>query len=359
MQNLFSKIILLIFLLFIPFVGYAETTHLRGKIIQASPVEKIKIEGTNRESFIQSVVVHLKEENKNVTIENDLVPLKKGDHVFLNRLENGEDYIYILSTFDRSPLIIILLAIFVTLIIFFGKYKGLRGLISLSLGIFVITYLFIPGILKGISPLFLSILISILLIGVISFITHGYNKVTWTAVFGMTISMIVTGVLSFITIKLGNFTGLGTEESTYLSVVNGDINMSGLLLGGIMIGLVGVLYDAAIAQSATVQAIYNAQNERNRKVAFDEASKVGRTHIGALVDTLAIAYIGAALPLLLLISAEKTEPILVVLNHEMFATEIIRILLGSIGLLLSVPITTWLATRMLVKDTTYKNTHTH
>jgi uncharacterized membrane protein len=130
----------------------------------------------------------------------------------------------------------------------------------------------------------------------------------------------------------------------------GTIDLAGLLLGGIIIGLLGVLYDAAIGQSVAVEELQRAGKAMTRKDIYFRALRIGREHIGALINTLAIAYVGAALPLLLLFYGTQGLDVVEMVNREIFAAEIVRILVGSIGVILVVPITTAIAVLMLVKD---------
>ena len=144
-------------------------------------------------------------------------------------------------------------------------------------------------------------------------------------------------------------TGFANEESVYLNInTGGNINFQGLLLGGILIGLLGVLYDASIGQAVSVDELHRVAPHLPRSTIYKRAIRIGREHIGALVNTLAIAYVGASLPLLLLYST-STDGFAVTLNREIFSTEIIRTMIGSIGLVLAVPITTLIATYLLIK----------
>ena len=162
-----------------------------------------------------------------------------------------------------------------------------------------------------------------------------------------TISFI--GLFASYSIQLAGLTGFETDESMYLHFNSrGTIDLAGLLLGGILIGLLGVMYDAAIGQSISVEELHRVAPHMSRKAIYIRALRIGREHIGALVNTLAIAYVGASLPLLLLFYL-SSESAMVIINREVFSTEIVRSLVGSIGLILAVPITTLVATWMLIK----------
>ena len=141
--------------------------------------------------------------------------------------------------------------------------------------------------------------------------------------------------------------GFTSEEVMYLNFdTGGTIDLVGLLLGGIIIGLLGVLYDAAIGQAVAVEELFRAGGASRMHV-YTRALRIGREHVGALVNTLAIAYVGAALPLMLLLTHSYSQSLSVTLNQELFAAEIIRMLVGSIGIILAVPVTTLVAVWML------------
>ncbi len=159
---------------------------------------------------------------------------------------------------------------------------------------------------------------------------------------------------------MANLTGYTSDEALYLNFdTRGQINFVGLLFGGIMIGLLGVLYDIAIGQAIAIEELFRAGKHLSRADVYRRGIRIGREHIGALVNTLAIAYVGVALPLLLLITNSSTKNFAALINREMFATEIVRILIGSIGLILAVPITTLIASALLSKNEVKPSGHRH
>ncbi|MBI3633646.1 MAG: YibE/F family protein [Candidatus Vogelbacteria bacterium] len=132
-------------------------------------------------------------------------------------------------------------------VILFGGKQGTRGLISLVASFFFVSYLLLPGILNGYSPALISICVSSLIIVLGSYITHGFNRTTTSAVMGMIITIILTGLLAFWAIKTTRLSGFTNEEVSYLNFdTRGHIDLAGLLLGGMLIGLLGLLYDAAL-----------------------------------------------------------------------------------------------------------------
>lgn len=318
-----------------------ETTSKENDIIPVFNLE-------NKNQEIKAIILEGENKDREVTFNNDFTPLAPGDIFYLNHTtRDGEEFFAMMEPY-RLNIIYILLFIFIALSVFIGGWQGLRGLISLALSFVLIIYALLPGILAGYSPVLVSIIVSSFIIIVGSYITHGFNKTTTSAVLGMILTIIVTGTLAVVSVNYGNFTGYDNEEAVFLNRnYQGEIDLVGILIGGIMIGLLGVLYDIAINQAIFVEELHHIAPHVKRKNIFQRAMRMGREHIGALVDTLAIAYAGASLPLLLLFSGSTN--IEQILNREIFATEIVRILIGSISLILAVPITTLIATLLLLK----------
>jgi uncharacterized membrane protein len=286
------------------------------------------------------------EKGKTVSLDDDYVSLAKGDTFYIQK---NSDNTYSVGDVSRLPTLAIFASIFIILVLAVGGLQGLRGLLSLAGSFVLILYVLLPAILHGISPVLASILVSSFIIVLGSYITHGFNKTTTAAVVGMIITVIITGGFAYVAVHAGKLTGYESESALSLNINNGgSIDILGVLLGGIMIGLLGVLYDVAIGQAISVEELHHiAPHVSGRKI-FSRALRIGREHIGALVNTLAIAYVGASLPLLLLFS-QSSESAALLVNKEIFATEILRTLVGSIGLVLAVPITTLLAVILVTR----------
>lgn len=200
---------------------------------------------------------------------------------------------------------------------------------------------------KGYSPILVSVSIATIILFIAIYFTHGFNRESTIAFSGTIISVVLTGLLAYFSVQIVQLTGFNTEEAVFLNIGNTvNLNFHGLLLGGILIGVLGILDDIAITQSVFVSEIYNSSINLTRKEVYKKAMRVGREHVSALVNTLMLAYAGASLPLLLLIS-NYDYPFRYVISNELFATEIVRTIVGSIGLVLAVPITTILAVYFL------------
>lgn len=310
------------------------------------------IPGTETRAHRQTLTAEIldgPERGKTVTFENDYTQLETGDMFYLRHTSNAIDDTDFYTVADpyRLPILLGLVAIFLVLLFVFGGLPGVRGLAALAGSFVLIFFLLLPSILSGYSPILASIGVSSLIIIVGSYITHGFNRTTSAAVIGMIGTVIITGLAAYWAVQAAHLSGYTSDENVLLNFNSrGAIDMVGLLYGGIMIGLLGVLYDIAIGQAISVEELFRAGRHMTHKEVYLRALRIGREHIGALVNTLAIAYVGAALPLLLLIQSSTYGPLFII-NNEILATEIIRILIGSIGLILAVPITTAIAVYML------------
>jgi uncharacterized membrane protein len=367
MQRLLGSLIVLLSLL--PATVSAQTlvqdtvTMQLARVVATSDEKIETIPGTQTQTQTQTLTVEVlegPETGKTVTFRNDyIIQLKTGDTFYLRHATNefDETDLYAVSDPYRIPTLLILTVLFIALICVFGGLQGVRGFASLVGSIVLIFFVLIPGILQGYSPILVATGVAGVIIILGSYITHGFNKTTTAAVFGMLITFVITALLAFWTTHAAHLSGF-SEESMYLNFdTRGSIDLIGLLFGGIMIGLLGVLYDIAIGQAITVEELFHVGQHLTRGEVFKRGIRIGREHIGALVNTLAIAYVGASLPLLLLVQS-STYGIAYMLNSEIFATEIIRILIGSIGLVLAVPVTTYIASRMLSAESAHTG-HAH
>ena len=313
--------------------------------------EKKLIAGTETEVIIQTLEAKILEGDKSgqtVTLVNDYLPLQVGDSFFMNYLITIDgNEIYSVRDIDRRSALIFFTLLFVAVIIYFGRWQGLRSIMSLFGTFLVIIYFLLPLLLKGYPPVLTSSLIAAAILFLAIFLTHGFNRESGVAFSGTVIAVILTGILASVAVRMTRLTGFGNEEAVYLNFATlGNLNFSGLLLGGIIVGVLGVLDDIAITQVAVVRELKESVHNLSKKEIYHKAMRVGREHAGALVNTLALAYAGATLPLLLLFSVSQIE-FGMILNQEAVATEIIRTIIGSIGLILTIPITTTLAVYFL------------
>ncbi len=333
-----------------------QRTTVRAQVLEVTKEEEKLVPGTDTSSTYQDLQVTIldgEEIGKVVTVPNDFLSLTVGEKFYLVKTvrQDGTE-IYSVSEPYRLPALYFFTALFVASVIIFGGKQGARGLLSLGGSFALILFVLLPGILHGYSPITMSLGVAALIIILGSYITHGFNKTTSSAVIGMILTVLLSGGLAYAAVSTARLSGFDSDESVYLNLnTQGALDFQGLLLGGILIGRLGALYDAAIGQAIAVEELHAVGPHLPRTAIFKRALRIGREHIGALVDTLAIAYVGASLPLLLLFYSAGDTNFSLILNREVFAVEVIRILIGSIGLVLAVPITTIVSTLMLIKST--------
>ena len=219
----------------------------------------------------------------------------------------------------------------------------LRSLISLLVSVAAIIFLLVPALLAGYNPVLASVAIAGAVLALVLFGTHGFSPRVWIAFGGTFSAVAVTGIIAYVASDAMRLTGFGSDASVYLNfATDGELDLAGLLLGGIIIGILGVLDDISITQASVVQELKAANANFTFHELYTRASRVGKYHLGSIVNTLALAYVGVSLPLILLYS--KTGSSLgLVLNQEVVAGELLRIIVGSIGLILAVPATTAVA----------------
>ncbi len=361
-------------LLFLPNLTLAQSdlkpdqdTFARARVtavtdLGISPVAATSV--SERRQTLTATVLDGPEKGRTPTFENDFTQLAVGDEFYIRHVINNgeEDDMWSVSDPYRLPVLITIGTVFVVLLLLIGGIQGIRGLASLIGSLILIFYLLLPSIYAGHSPILVSIGVSSLIIIVGSYVTHGFNRTTTTAMLGMVATVAITGAATYWAIHAANLSGFSGEANVYLNLdTGGRISMVGLLFGSIMIGFLGILYDIAIGQAIAVEELFVAGLHYTPPQVFKRAMRIGREHIGALVNTLAIAYVGSALPLLLLFKQTAVGDIAYVINGEIFSTEIIRILMGSIGLVLAVPLTTLLAAYMLrhVRESSGGHSHSH
>lgn len=278
-------------------------------------------------------------------VRNDDYSFSPGDEMFvqLGRDLNGILTAYYVDYVRTKPLLL-LLGIFITATILLGRWKGVGSLLALAFTMVVIVGYIVPHILAGEDPLRVSLIGSTIMLGSTLYLTYGWNMKTHASFLSVVLALLLTGILSIIFVSLTRLTGSGDESSLFLvqfSTVT--INLRGLLLGGMLIGALGVLDDLVSSQSAAVFELNAANPSLTFQQVFERSMRIGRDHVAATVNTLVLAYTGASLPLLLLFTLGSGN-YGVLLNAGFIAEEIVRMLVGSLGLIAAVPITSVMAT---------------
>ncbi len=284
---------------------------------------------------------------------------KKGDKVLVvASADDQEQVTFYVIDYVRSSILIWLFAIFLLVLLAVGKSKGLRAAFSLFLSFVIIIKYIIPQILSGADPIIVSIIGSFIILLIIVYLTEGFNKKSHIASLSIFLSLLTTILLSALFVQFARLSGLGSENVSFLVGLNTvEINFKGLLLAGIIIGTLGVLDDVIISQIVAVEQLYKADKYQSRREVYQKAYKIGTSHISSMANTLFLAYAGASFPLLILfVSGESAfSGLSDVLNNEAIATEIVRTLAGSVGLVLAVPLSTFLAVWFLKEKNNEKN----
>ena len=251
--------------------------------------------------------------------------------------------IYQFADFDRRLVLLAVAVVFAGVVVVLGGWRGASALVGLAISVLILLMFVLPSILDGRSAVLVAVFGSAAIAYVTMYLAHGFGRMTTIALFGMVSALMLTAGLSAIVVEMAQFTGFVTEETSLLTFFEG-IDVTGLLLAGIVLGAAGALDDVTITQAATVWELKAADPSLDSAGLFRRALRVGRDHIASIVNTLLLAYAGASLPLLVLFVLAR-QSLGTIANSEVVAVEIVRTLVGSIGLVAAVPLTTWLAAR--------------
>lgn len=249
---------------------------------------------------------------------------------------------YSISDFDRQGPMLLLALIFAALVVLFGRARGALSLVGLGISLLVVLAFMIPAILTGKSALAVAVVGSVAVMLATILLAHGTGPKSMAAILGTAGALVVTVGLAVLFTDLTHLTGLASEEATYLQINDSGVSLNGLLLAGMIVAALGVLDDVTVSQSSTVLALRAANPTQSFRQLFTRAMDVGRDHVSATVNTLVLAYVGASLPLLLIFSTSQIG-LAEAVNLEIIAKEVVATLVGSIGLIAAVPITTALA----------------
>jgi uncharacterized membrane protein len=236
----------------------------------------------------------------------------------------------------------LLAAVYAFVVVLVARWRGFRALLGLAGAYAVVAYFIIPGLVQGSPPILLGLVgSSVIMIGVLYF-AHGFSARTSTALLGTIFGLVTTSLIAAWSTGAAHLTGLNDDADYTLSYATGSISLSGILVCGLIISGLGVLNDVTITQSSAVWEMHELAPESSARRLFAGAMRVGRDHIASTVYTIVFAYAGAALPLLILLSLQE-RPFVETISSGELAEEIVRTLVGSIGLVLAIPVTTGIA----------------
>lgn len=353
----------------LPAHALAQSTYeplqesVSATVVEIESTETRAIPGTGASTTVQQVNAKLRagpNEGDIVTFENDLIQLAPGDAVFVNHIRtiNGDEF-YQLKDIDRQFPLLVLTLVFVAIVLGFAGMQGARTLLSLAVSIGAILFLLVPALLAGWNAIVTSLLVSVLVLAIVLFGTHGIRAIPLLAFAGTLAAVGVTSMVAWFSVNGMRLTGFAADASVYLNfATQGTLDFAGLLLGSIIIGMLGVLDDVAVTQASVVAELKRANVALGARALYTRAIRVGRDHVSSLVNTLALAYVGAALPLVLLFATSEAA-LGVTVSREIIAAEIARIIIGSIGIVLAVPFTTAVAAWWFQRRTPDHGTHSH
>lgn len=257
---------------------------------------------------------------------------------------------YLITDFERRGSLLWLALLFTALVVAFGRWRGALSLLGLGVGLAIVLAFIVPAILDGSPPLWVAIFGSLAAMIVTILLAHGAGAKSVAAILGTAGSLVLVALLASLAVGLTNITGFSSEESTSLAQ-NGVLNLeslSGLVLAGMVIGALGVLDDVTVSQASTVVALRKANPSLRFRGLYSRAVEVGRDHVSATVNTLVFAYVGASLPILLILTSTDLG-LIDGINLELVAKEVVAMLVGSIGLIVAVPLTTAIAAALVAK----------
>lgn len=252
------------------------------------------------------------------------------------------DAMYRYADFQRRGFLAVLFVVFALAVIALGRWRGVAALAGLGLSVIIVTLWLIPSMLDGNPSVAVAIVGASAVAYLALYVSHGINRTSTVALLGTLAALFLITGLSWLTTVLGQFTGLASEEATLLLTIEG-FDIRGLLLAGIVIGAAGALDDVTITQASVVAEIRSADPAIGHLHLFKRGMAIGRAHVGSIVNTLVLAYLGAAMPLTILFVLSQ-QSLGAVANGEVVAIEIVRSLVGTIGIVAAVPLTTWMAT---------------
>lgn len=294
---------------------------------------------------------------------DDMV-LKEGETVVVDKQTKTDgDATYLITEKYRLPNMLWVVAFFLLLTLAFGGITGITSIVGLAVSVLILIWFVIPRIVAGSDPLTISLIGCVLIACTSLYLAHGFNKRTSVALLSTSVTLALAAIMDVAFVHATKLFGMGSEESLYLQTgMLQNVDLKGLLLGGILIGCLGVLDDVTTAQTAAIDEISKANPKMGMPALMKAGQSVGKEHIASLINTLALAYVGASLPLLLLLKTDSTYPLWVTINGEFFADEIIRTLVGSATLLVAVPVSTWFAAYFLQGGkggSAMKHAHSH
>ena len=370
-KNNLNKIILLVFCIFyfiVPAFAQEDSpdapsgtnvSYSSGKVLQiiSEKVNKELEDSFHTEQITQTVKVLVlsgKYKGKIVKIDNQLtsnpvydIKIKAGNRVILSVEETPKGVDFYIADQERVPVLLILVGVFLSLLMIIGGMQGLRSIVSILVTVVLVFFVLVPAVLNNFPIILMTVFIAIISTFATMFIVSGINLKSLSASIGTILSVIIAGLMSSLVIKFAPLNGFGSQESVMLWADRPDLDYTGLLTAGMIIASLGAVMDVGISIASSIYEFKNVDNTLNTKDLFRSGLNVGKDIMGAMSNTLILAYIGGAFSLVLLAS---NAPLIKLLNLNSIAAEIASAITGSIGIVLCVPITALIAAYLIGKD---------
>lgn len=317
---------------------------MEGRVVKVISEKTVPPQLGTRSTRVQDLLVRLDEPSgKEVRITNDLTPLEPGDRLYiLPSLFGTPDETFSIVDSKRSGGLLWLAAAFIAVVLAVSGWgKGLRALAGMFVSLAVVFAYVVPAILAGREPIVVGLVAAVAILLATFYSSHGFGRKSVVALIGVAVTLLVVGFVAQFAVGELRFTGFSNEEVVYLNAQSTiAIDFVALLVAGIIIAALGVLDDVAITQASAVDEL--ARTGSRGWSLFRQAMRVGTDHISAVINTLVLAYTGAALPLVILLYISNF-PLAFSVGGEPVAEEVVRTLVSSIGLVLAVPLTTAVA----------------
>ena len=305
-------------------------------------VQQMEVEITSGSMQGQTVIT----EHGDVMVTARSSRMRPGMRVMVEHTSGPVGQRTYISGIIRRPALAGLVVLFVVLTVLVGRWTGIRSLVGTAFSVLVIVRFILPRILAGQDPIAVCIVGAIVLMVPTLYLVYGWRPKTHAAALGLGICLVSTWLLAAIFCSWAYVTGFGEEEAAFLAVtLPGELDLRGLVLGGIVLGTLGVLDDVTIGQSSAIFELHSANSALPWTSLFRHGMAIGRDHIASMINTLLLAYVGASLPFFLLLVLYQ-ESLGYSLNRELLVQEIIRTLVGSLGLMMAVPVTSLIASWM-------------
>ncbi len=337
---------------------FAQTTPSYSVGTVKDVVEENRTVVEESEFYVQQLRVQLQDGTEVfITAGSEFQPLrheqllKSGQRVIIGTQQMADGGLeYVIADVYRLPTLLFLTAALFALVIWIGRTRGLAALLGMVLSLVVLVKGIVPALLAGNDPVLVAIVGSVFVAAFTIYLSHGWSLKSHMAFGSLVATLLAVLVLSVSSVHAAQLVGLGSEEAYFLQFgPAGQVNLQGLLLAGIMLGALGVLDDSIVSQISVVKELKAAQPKLKFEDLYWRGLEVGRDHVASLVNTLVLAYAGANLPLFLLFYLNTQSPIWVTLNSDVIAEEFMRTVIGSIGLVAAVPLTTVLAAFVFTK----------